>query len=335
MSLTGHIIPDRPDTGAAGWIKQKVVDRNVTKGRTVSQYQIDIECVPNVIMSDEAKERARIQWVVEPQATHNEKKMREAEARYYGGWEVGGSLALSEFSPNIHLIDEFDYKRYKPTYYRMIDHGQTPCAAAVIAVMPWGDAVMVKEYYEYGKNIEDNANGIVEMCGNNRIKVDQYTENGMTWELFDEQNTGMEFASSELDCRSFGRKSEFFQNINIGTMYNQFGCICTPATGTHRKITLPLTKQWFALDKSRQHITDRIGKNPNGELSKYGAPRFYIFRTCSNTISEIARWTGEDKDDHLISCIIFFCARDRMYQGDSDGEVDETEQTSRSSITGY
>jgi hypothetical protein len=336
MTLTGHIIPDRPDTGAAGWIKQKVVDRGVTKGRKVNQYRIRIEDVPDEIMSPEAKERARIQWVVEPQATNNEVKMREAEARYYGGWQVGGGLILSEFSPNIHVIDEFDYKKYKPTYYRMIDHGQNPCAAAVFAMMPWGDAVMIKEYYEYGKSIEDNVLGILDMCGNTRKKLDEYEENGITWSIYEEIMSGMELYASELDCRSFGKKSEIYINRNLGSLYNQFGCTCTPATGSHDKIIIPMLKEWLSLSKERKHILEHIGRKYDPEMARFGAPRLYFFKTCQNVISEISRWIGEDKADHLISVSKFFTSRDRGYHGDYGViEVKEESQEPHNSITGY
>lgn len=316
MTLTGHIIPDRPDTGAEGWIKRKVIERGVTKGRKLAQYKIAIEDVPDAILSQSKKANLKVQWVDEPTAMNDEKKLREAEARYWGGWEVGGGAVLSEFNPEIHVIPPFDYKKYKPTYYRMIDHGQDPCAAGIIAVLPWGDAVLIKEYYEYGRSLAQNAEGIVAMCGNIRRKVDEYQDMGQTWPIYDEVFIEVEPASSELDIRSYGKNSELLRGRNLGSLYNQFGLQCTRANGQHNNVTIPLLKQWLALDKAGTHIVDRLKMEKHGCVTKFGAPKLYIFSTCENTINEILGWVGEDKADHMVSVLKFMFSRDRPYQGD-------------------
>jgi hypothetical protein len=68
-----------------------------------------------------------------------------------------------------------------------------------------------------------------------------------------------------------------------------------------------MLKEWLALDKSRMHILERIGKKfgleyPEG-IREFGAPKLYIFKTCENVVREILQWIGKDKNDHLISCV--------------------------------
>ena len=337
MTLTGHVIDDRPDTGAGGWIKTKVIDEGVTKGRKVEQYQIAIEDVPDAFMSKTKKANKYKQWVEEPNALNDERALRTAEARYWGGWEVGGGVIFGEFNPEIHVIEPFDYTKYKPTYYRMTDHGEAPCASALFAMMPWGDCVMVKEYYAYGRTFEENIVGIIEeMSGNTRVKVDSYEDKGNMWPIYEERFDTMEPYDSEMDTRSFGAKVKLVSGRNIGQMYNQLGLTCTKSTGSHDKITMPLMKAWLGLDKSRDHITKHIGRDYPQELARFGAPRLYVFKTCENTISEITRYMGKDKDDHLISCCKFLTARDRAYHGDYGIiEIEEETQPARCSETGY
>ena len=345
MTLTGHVIPERPDTGAAGWIKKKVIDANVTKGRKVGKFTISVKDVPDVIISQDKKEKMRIQWVVEPEKLHDEKKMREAEARYHGGWEVGGGVVLSEWNPAFHWIEPFDIWQYKPTLYRHIDHGQNPCAAALFAVMPWGDTVMFQEYYEYGRNIYDNAKAIVEWCGNTRQRCETsgWDDEAESWE---EVFTKMEFRSSELDCRSFAQKPGESQKT-IGQLYNENGCWVTPTTGKHNYGgkhqkdegvgTIPLLKDLMAIRKDRLHIDCRLKRQRDPELIPYGAPKLYIFSTCKNARSEIESWLGAKDDiDDLVSTLKHFAARERPYMGDYNViDIRPVVANMRRGITGY
>ena len=344
MTLTGHVIPERPDTGAAGWIKRKVIDENITKGRKVGKYRIAVEDVPDVIISREKKNKMKIQWVDEPTKLHDEKKLREAEARYWGGWEVGGGVVLNEWNKDFHWIEPFDYRKFKPTYYRHIDHGQNPCAAGVFAVMPWGDIVLIQEYYEYGRNIYDNAAAIVEWCGNKRVRCDSigWDDKNETWE---EVFVGLEFRSSELDIRSFKRRTEESAKT-IGQLYNESGCWVTPTSGQHnysnKKVkvdegVIPLLKDLLALRKDRIHIDVRLERPRDPALASYGAPKLYVFNTCKHTRSEVESWIGyKDDVDDMISCLKHMAARERPYMGDFDIENKGIDISKvRSSITGY
>ncbi|TRZ48369.1 MAG: hypothetical protein D4S01_10470 [Dehalococcoidia bacterium] len=317
-TLTGHVVDGRPDTGSGSWIKTQIVDGRSTKGRKIAQYKIALEDVPDVIISKETKKRMYVQWVEEPRKNNNERKLREADARYWGGWEVGGGVVLCEWNPLLHFIEPFDLTRYQPTYYRLIDHGQNPCAAAIFAVMPWGQAVIIKEYYEFGLVISENARKItIEMCGNTIDDVDDFGE-----PIEQEVMSGMEFYSSEMDCRSFGKKSDE-SHKSIGTLYNEHGLSCIPATGQHNDILIPLLKQALSIQKGKKHLNEHLCREWEDDLKNLGGADLYVFNTCTNLKAEIEGYvynikTGKpvDKDDHLISTLRWFCSQERPYLGD-------------------
>jgi hypothetical protein len=321
MTLTGYILDGRPDTGASGWIKRKLLDQGITKGRNIAQYRIGMKDVPDEIMSIDKKENARIQWVVEPEKLNDEKKKRQAEAVYWGGWEIGGGIVLDEWNPDIHMIKPFDLKKYDSTFYRYIDHGQDPCAALLIAVMPWGDSVVINEYYDFNRRgIKAHAQGIVsELCGNSVVK-DWEMSDGID-EVFVEKHDTLIIQSSELDGRSFSTKSSE-SGRTIGILYNRFGCPCRQADLRHNDKLIPLLKNELAIQKGKKHINMHIGREWSEGMQKYGAPSLYIFNTCQNLKSEIEGWTinqntGKPNDDrdHLISCLRWHTGHQRVYLG--------------------
>lgn len=321
MTLTGHILPGRPDTGAGGWIKTKMIDQNLTKGRKFRIYHLDVPSTPEAIMTKEKKMRAKIQWVDEPERTRNMKKINEGIARYLGGWEVGGGLVLDEFHPDIHMIDPFDFSEFKPTYYRIIDHGKDPCAALLFARLPWGDTIGFKEYYMFGKNIEDNSKMIVEnLCGNQRRLLQEYEEGGRTWQVYEEVQDKMPFESSELDGRSFAMPS-MERTQTIGMLWNMNGCECHAASGLKDKQALPLVKEYLSLRKDQMHIDLRLKRKHDTKMDKFGAPSMYFFRGMENLVREINSYLldpqtlkPKGRDVHLIDCLKYYCARDRGYR---------------------
>jgi hypothetical protein len=221
----------------------------------------------------------------------------------------------------------------------MIDHGQNPCAAAWFAVMPWGDKIMFKEYYEYGRNIYDNAAAIVTASGNDRKLIDWGDS-----KTYEEVYVKMDFRGSEMDCRSFAKKADE-SGKPIGRVYNENGLYCTPASGIQDRKSgdkaegglIPLLKNQLAIRKDQLHIDYRLKRKRDPALRNLGAPLIYVFSCCPNIKTEIEAWTGDKFEaDHLISCMKWLTSTDRPYMGDY-GRYDEkkAEQPQTTSITGY
>ena len=348
-TLTPFVIDNRPDTGAGGWMKRKLVDGKATKGRTLSQYFIDVDCVPHAIVSEKKKKAAFKLNITEPVLLNDDLKIREGRARYYAEWQAGGGIILSAWNREIHVIDQFDMKPFMPTYYRMADYGEDPFAVLLFAVMPWGDIVVFDEFYTPRLSHEQNCEKIVtELCGNKRVpSAGRHEFEGHSWGLYDEEMDNYEFYASEMDSRSYGRDMKESGRL-LGQLYNDYGYYCTAADGRKDIDLIPLLRQVFDLDHDRQHINARLNRPiPDPCKKGLGAPRLYVTTNCEHFPSEIEGYirnpkTGKarDKDDHLISCAKFFTARERPYMGDYNiikrgGDMPRAHKHKGSKITGY
>jgi hypothetical protein len=326
---TPFVVEDRPDTGAAGWMYTKRIDGRI-KGLSYSEYKLTMDSVPDAIVTAAKKKKFYRVCIEVPERTRDIKKIHAGRAKYYAEPEPGGGIIISSWNPDIHTIEPFDIRQFSPTLFRLVDHGENPCAALLVALMPWGDAVFFSEYYEFGNSIATNAERIAGvMCGNNRVRVSEGGFEGVTWPIYDEvvEAGGMEFYASEMDARSFGSVSKE-SGRTIGQMYNDGGCRVTPACASHnerkdRGGSVDLLREWFELDKRREHINARLGREVPQVCKEFGAPRAYMFNTLKHFRGEIEGWvrnpkTGKpiDKNDHLVSCAKFFAARPRMYMGD-------------------
>ena len=314
ITATPHIVDNRRDTGAAGWIVREIVNGQSTMGRKVSIYRCTMESVPDAIISPEKKGQAYIEYITEPEERNDLKRIRSGRARYYGEPEIGGGLVFSDWEPSIHMIEPFDVTRFKPTYFRMIDHGQNPCAAILFALFPTGDIVGFREYYEFGRSIGENARGIVEtLCGNERVPNDEFEE---PW--LEEKQSQISFYASEMDSRSFGTTSPESKRT-IGVLYNENGLYCSPADGQKDHILFPLLSEHLALNMGRTHINARLGRSVPKLAEKFGSPKLYFFNDMSNTKAEFDGFMLDEETqkplpyqpDHLISCCKFLTARPR------------------------
>jgi hypothetical protein len=322
-TLTPFVIDDRPDTGASGWMKKKLADAKVAKGRTISSYVIDMDCVPTAIVSEKKKKKAFEMNITEPKRLNDDLKIREGRARYFAEWQAGGGIILSAWNTEIHWIEPFDMSKFNPTYYRMMDYGENPMAVLLFAVMPWGDIVVYDEFYTPKLSHAENCRIIVEeLCGNKRHLIDTHEFEGHQWDVYEEQMTSVEFYASEMDSRSYGRDMKESGRL-LGQLYNDYGFYCTRADGRKNDEVVPLLMQAFDLDKTREHINKHLGRPiPRQCAEGMGAPTMYVVDCCKNFRAEIEGWirnpkTGKaiDKDDHLISCAKFFTARERPYMG--------------------
>lgn len=324
-TMTPIIIDGRADTGAGGFLAKEVMGRDVAKGRKVGNYKISVDSMPDVFMSAEKKQQMYEECIGEPTRNNDDPQLRHGMARYYGDPEVGGGGILSSFNPDVHMIEPFDVDKFRPTWLRTVDHGTKPCAGINVAMMPWGDFVIVDEYYNWNPSTRVHAKQLVEdFCGNSRIQVSTYEEDGAVFPIYQEQCTKRDYYVSELDGNSFNSPS-VSTSLSIGQVYNQNGFRCTPASHPHREKqgVVDILKDMFALDPNRKHINGRLGREVPEVAAKSGAPAIYMFNHCKNIQSEIQGWTmnektgkANDADDHLISCMCFLVCKPRRYVGD-------------------
>jgi hypothetical protein len=322
--LTGHVLPDRPDTGAAGWIKNELWDGEYTFGKTIGRYNISMDEVPEAVLSPARKAELREQWVDAPTRNKDEETLRKAEARYHGRWETGSGLVLDNFAPEHHIVpDVVDWKHNiynDATKYRGMDHGLgRPGTCSWGMVFPWGDLLIYREYYEPGRTVPYHAKQIVEMSRNERRKSDGYVDEaiGESFDTYEEHYKKEAYHSSVLDSRSFSSPGQE-SDRTLGQLYQDWGLNCSPARGWRNEKIVPQMKTWFNLDPERYHlmyqlhqrkaVSDKVYnewlEERNGEFKN--APRVYFVNTCRKHFKEFRMWAKNPKtglpigeNDHL------------------------------------
>jgi len=343
FTLTGHVVGDRPDTGAGGWIKKELFDGMYTFGRNVGRYKLDIPSTPDVIMPREEKARLKLQWVTEPEKNKDIDTLRKAQARYHGGWESGSGLVIENFYPEHHVIParlvDFRKKVFRDTtLYRGIDHGLSrPCACVWGMVFQWGDLLIYREYFEPSHGIPYHAKHIVEMSGNERKKVDTYKDFdlGTSFDLLEEVHLKEVYAESVLDSRSFGSPSQERESTNMGQLYNDYGLEVTASKGFKNEKLVPLMQAKFDLTPHREHLMSQLYKRGGIDEDSYrvwkksrhgeikNAPQIYYTTDLVKTIEETTSWAKspkngrpESKNDHIIGgALKYLVACDPIYYG--------------------
>ena len=342
FTLTGHVVNERPDTGAGGWIKKELFDGKYTFGKTVGRYKLDIPSTPDVVMSREVKEELRLQWVVQPQQNHDTDTQRKAQARYHGGWESGSGLVIEDYQPQHHHIPaaviDFNKLIFKDaTKYRGTDHGLSrPCACVWGMVVPWGDVIIYREYFQPGKSIPYHAKEIVRMSGNERKKVDDYFDFDIeeAFDCYEEVQTSEVYAGSVLDSRSFSSPGQE-STRTIGELYNHYGMECTPAKGHKNEKLVPVMQTYFSLDPQRVHLMHQLHtrgyvdddtyriwlKSRDGEIKN--APMIYFVDDLVKTPDELTSWAlnpsnglPKSENDHIAGgALKYLLAEDPVYYG--------------------
>ena len=324
--LTGHVLPDRPDTGASGWIKTELWDGEYTFGKTIGRYKIGIEDVPDEVMSKERKDELYEQWVVGPEKTQNEDDKRKAIARYYGGWEPGGGLVISEFEPAINVIPESvlqsKHDIFKDaTKFRAIDHGLgRPGTCVWGMIFPWNQLLIYREYYRADGNVPDHAKNISELSGSQMVKSNDFIDplSGLKFETRTEVFGDEEYYFSILDCRSFASPAQESQRT-LGNLYQDYGLQCSPARGWRNEKAVPHMKLWFKKEPTREHLMHHFWKRGIISRQMYAewlesvhgeymnAPKIYFVSGLRWTFSEFRSWamnpeTGLpiSKNDHIV-----------------------------------
>jgi hypothetical protein len=341
MTLTGHAVKGRPDTGAAGWIKRQLFDGNDTMGLKVGRYKITIEQVPDCILTPKKKAALYERWYYGPLRTGDHQALNEGEARLFGGWEAGGGLVLSNFRENIHLIPRYDREHdvvRDATKYRGIDHGtRRPTGMLCGEVFPWGDLVLYREYYKPGGTVSGNTKEMIELCGNIRVKVgDQYRDDiEASTPLFEEEYLSERFEDTVLDGRSFNTPSSEHR-CNIGELYQAAGLSVRPATTEHNNSTVPRILELLEPDPKRPHIMWHLWKAgiigedvyqkwlSARDGNHLGGAKLYIVEDMVKWRMEATAWAYQDEekdkikaeDDHLMAAMKYMVSIPPTYQGD-------------------
>jgi len=356
FTLTGHKLPGFSDTGKSGWIYRKLYMGVDLKGHTLGKYKLWIDGVPDAIYPKERKQQAYEKHVVIPKKNKDKRAQREGEARYYGGFEGESETVLDKWDRETHLVAPFKVP-VNCTRYRGIDHGRVrPFACLLAAMMPWGDMLFYREYYERGKTVPVNCKGVLEMCGNTRIKIaDEHDEeSGTSWPVYEEQFVGTQFAASVLDPRSYGTKAAD-RNCNLGQMYNDCGLFVTSARAKIDANMIPEFQRWLEVDYNRKHfmwhahqhkmISDADYANwfklRGGDIM--GGSRIAVFADMKFFQTEIETWTNKgetdkpkDENNHLMDAAMYIISENPQYMGSDiifDGESED--DAPRSRITGY
>jgi len=329
MAMTGHVMDDRPDTGAVGWIKRDIYDPKVhgkenSFGFSVGLYFLSVDSTPDAIVTADTKRKLYRTWA-DPDVDRTEQQINEGVARYWGGWEQGGGLMIPEWRRNKHVIAPlWDDDSIPPEadLYRAMDHGESsPTSCAWLAMIPaknqWCDysfSVLYRLYYERNVRPATSAPAIIELSGNKRVKIGRETDDeaGATYDVFEERWVREHYIASVLDSRSWSYKGG---GTLIGALYQRYGLECGQAHGgkIHSTETvkgnLELLRDHLTIDPTKKHIV-------TGEL---GAPRLYVFDLpCTRPfVAEIEAWAANPleknkplprQDEHSIKCMIYWAA---------------------------
>jgi len=322
MTLTPHRVEGRPDTGSGSWI-HKMYTGEITAGLNPKFYSCPIDGIPDWIYSEQAKKDAKREWIDEPSETGNIKKLREGRSRILGEFHESSGLVFDEFDANLHVIDDFDIPE-DWTKYRYVDHGRVePTACLWVAVSPQGERFIYRDYYKKDRVVSENANAIIEMSGNRKRRIDDYTtSSGTHYTMYEEVFVKEKYRWTKLDSRSMAKKADNTE-FTIGDIYRQCGIRVQPADGQPVTTQVPVAKEMFILDYERKH---RRTDEP-------GAPTVYILASCKSTLWELQRYVNEQcvrrersgsfsqsekpkaKDDHLMSCLLFMAMDRPIYIG--------------------
>lgn len=343
MTLTGHSIPGRQakSTGKAGWIYRKLYLGQDTKGKSLKLYRLWIEGVPDALYNAEDKAEAYQKWILNPKLSKDKKAQREGEARYSGGFQGEGEIILDNFDQDTHVVPTFKLPM-DVTRYRSIDHGRIrPCAALWGAMFSWGDMVVYREYYELGKTIGQNAQGIVAASGNSRVLRENRMDAdfGVSLSIYEEQFTEETYYSSVMDCRSFNLNSSE-RRCTIGMVYNDSGLNCTAGKACYNQHTndekedgiIGRIQDWLAIDPQRKHLVRHLWERGMIEEGDYrnwlkrrggdtmNGARIYFMDSLKYLQMEMTTWqdsTDRKAADHLISCLKYVLAEEPAYWGNN------------------
>jgi hypothetical protein len=321
FAMTPHKVEGRPDTGAGSWIN-KLYSGEMTKGHKIATYSAHIWDVPDWIYPESQKAQAFHKWVVEPLERQDDKARREGEARFFGRWHESSGLVIDEWDSSKHVIEPFDIPSHW-SRFRAVDHGnQHPAACLWGAMSPAGDLFLYRDWLRTGRVVSQICSDIIEESGNTRRKIGNYRnpKNDALYDRWEEIQSNEAYQWTVFDARAFSSSSGE-SHIPLSKLYALNGLKVKQGSGKDSDHYVPILKQWFALDTTKEHFV-------TGEL---GAPRVYVFNTCQDFIRTIKRWVWVERktkstdriakesptkvDDDLCDCMKLMIQANPRYRG--------------------
>jgi len=321
FALTPHKVEGRPDTGAGSWIN-KLYSGETTKGHKIATYEGRVWDVPDWIYPEKSKDQAFQKWVVEPMLGQNDKAKREGNSRFFGKWHESSGLVIDEWDSLVHVIEPFDIPSHW-TRFRGVDHGDKhPAACLFAAISPAGDLFIYRDWLRTGLLASQVAKEVIEVSGNKRKKVGTY-RNPKTDQMYDkyqEQMIKEHFAWTVFDARAFSHRTKD-SGLTLSKLYKMAGLQVKQGSGKDSEHYVPIMKEWFGVDYEKPHFV-------TGEM---GAPRIYVFNTCTDFIKTIKRWVWVERktkstarmvkesptkeDDDLMDCLKLILQNNPKYVG--------------------
>ena len=350
FTLSGFVLPERPDTGAAGPIKRGIYDGRNTRGRTVGRFHMDIPSTPKAIVTESKKKQAYDQYV-NPKIDRSRKDERRGLATYFPGWEPGGGLLFDAdvWQPRVHIIPDLWEKKVGPpkdwTLWRSVDYadrGVTCCSWWAVGPQ---FAVLYRLLYERNLLIADTVQRIIEMSGNERAELpprdDQVT--GNTYKVYKEVSKRETFYRDILDSRAAKWRQ---QGESVIDMFQRYGMSnMDTASSEHNETQIPALKDWLRIDWGVNHP---FLKEEDGSPYK-GCPKVFVFESCSTPVIDELEGLPENEEGtrvlskgHIhdfIDSAKYWASDGPQYLGDYWGKEDNDEygptQPRRTPETGY
>jgi hypothetical protein len=374
FTLSGFVLPDRPDTGEAGELKRGIYDGKRSRGRVIGRYHIDIPSTPDAIIDQDSKKKIYDQYV-NPALQRTKKEERRAKAVYYPGWEPRGSMVFDAdcWDRAVHVVNPWWPEGETPqglTLWRSVDYGSAkgtnvcswwavgplklllsrkPELLAAVPVKRHGEiyGCLYRLLYETGLEIPDLSREMVTRSGNTRAVCSEIrdSESGNTYAYWREERKAEAYwGGTLLDPRSAAQRQ---QGQTLEEIFSRYGINdVRPACGDKDMIQIPRLKDWLRIDWTVAHP---FRKNADG-TPMMGCPRLFFFdgrtkaavdeieglRKADDKTLDVSPNTYINKGDphHFVDTAKYWASDNPRYMGNREPSVDASEPDRGTPFTG-